>query len=577
MTGPFSVDILVLAESNSSVQFVVKGAAYSRPMLKLDQAKLEELERGAPSLETVQEIAGQITAWFEKDDNDAFRQDVLNALESEEQVRFIFRFADALAPDFRFAPLELCHLQKSPLLTYEKVRSIVHRIPFMPTLPGTIAQNYPFRVLIVRSNPSKLGGAVPAADSIRNSILAAGAKLGKGAVEVDLLSRDEPASAGLPTFENFKQQVLGCRYHLLVFLGHGERISDSSVIKFEHDLGQSAVVKNPDELRMVLKQSPIPVVMLAGCLTAAEEPSVPVDPEATLSWVRGAHGFAQALVGSDSGVQLSVGMRYKLATTDAQKFLSAFFDSLLKQPAGGVPVAGDVEIAVKRGREALFKAAYPPTWSAPAIFRNLYVNKNESDPEPVFPFLRTPAVDILPPEDLRDMQYRDATWKMLAATAVSARPPAMLSVAMGMLNEADQNLEQHAHSRGCVFVSAARLEAKPGDRIELLVRWSNVKELQSLRISVKIDPPVNIESVALAPGLTKDFRSLRDDTGLILIEPRNAGAPLSVSDGDLLTLKLTVPAQPGIYYTVETTIKPTELQPIRLTCTVPNAILVPPL
>jgi hypothetical protein len=327
---------------------------------------------------------------------------------------------------------------------------------------------------------------------------------------------------------------------------------------------------------MVLKESPIPVVMLAGCMTAAEEPNPAADPEATLSWVRGAHGFAQALVGTDSGVQLSVGMRYKLATRDAERFLSAFFDSLLKQQNEGAPVAGDVEIAVKRGRESLFQAAYPPTWSAPAIFRNLYVNKNESDSEPIFQFLRTPAVDIFPKDDLRDMQYREKTWRMLAGSALNSRQPELLTYAMDILNDADRNLEQHAHSRGCVFVSAGRLEAKSGDRIELPVRWSNVKQLRSLRIDVQIEPPISIDSVTLAPALAKDFRSLKDEAGLIVIEPRNAGATIPVSDGELLLLKLTVPARTGTYYTVRTTINLNDLQPSARICTVPNAVIVPP-
>src|SRR5262249_23833827 len=119
---------------------------------------------------------------------------------------------------------------------------------------------------------------------------------------------------------------------------------------------------------------------------------------------------------SDSGVQLAVGMRYKLDTDLAKEFLVQFFDALL-----GAANRGNVEAAVREGRTRIYQS-YPnlSSWSAPVIYRNLDKSNASLGKEPMFSFLRSPPK----PDDAEDRaaaEVRSACWKQIAKSSKSRR------------------------------------------------------------------------------------------------------------------------------------------------------------
>jgi hypothetical protein len=107
-------------------------------------------------------------------------------------------------------------------------------------------------------------------------------------------------------------------YHILVFLGHGDiRETPGTAVPVGQLQLETADRKHDSyearRLSALLHEYPVPVVMLIGCLTAAD--LTPEMLEAVESefprWLRGSQGVAQALINGTSGVQCAVGMRYR--------------------------------------------------------------------------------------------------------------------------------------------------------------------------------------------------------------------------------------------------------------------------
>ena len=173
-------------------------------------------------------------------------------------------------------------------------------------------------------------------------------------VQVDVISSeagiDRPA-----TWQGLRDHLkLTDDYNVLVYLGHGELTPSSHgeqpigqlYIESEDGAGHQPI--SAPMIARLLAIYPIPVVVLAGCMTATQA-------DGRISG--GDQGVAQALINSsEAGVQVAVGMRMELETAAATSFLKAFFTSLLSQES-----AGDIDRAVLcLGRRAL------PQWPAPA-------------------------------------------------------------------------------------------------------------------------------------------------------------------------------------------------------------------
>ena len=245
--------------------------------------------------------------------------------------------------------------------------------------PGAVAaaQSWPFKVLLVRAFPPDLD-PVPEVAPLVGKILAAGAAYGAGMVQVDVLSReaaiDRPA-----TWAAFKERLQEEKnYNMLVFLGHAELApalaggEPVAQLYMEAEDGQGSQPIDAPQLARLLADCPVDVVVLAGCLTAAEPVAGAVRARS------GAQGVAQALVNSsDAGVEVAVAMRTELRTTAAVTFLQSFFKSLLnpKPNAKGVVSGGNIDTAVRAARTELFSTACsrrngPRRWCCARTSRN---------------------------------------------------------------------------------------------------------------------------------------------------------------------------------------------------------------
>ena len=359
------------------------------------------------------------------------------------------------------------------------------------------------------------------------------------------------------TKKAFIAQLQAVPYDVLVYLGHGsleELIPGSqptSALLFEKAGGENADDHDPmdaAQLNGVFKSLPakVPVVLLTGCLTAAETPNEKEQylEKLALQRLRGSQAIAQALVNSpDTGVQLVVGMRYRLEASAAMTFLEGFFQGLLQRHPG------NVEAAVRTGREALFQeAVHPPQWSAPVVFRTLA-------PEPFFDFMTRPPAGatvtaaprpaatngfglaaastgpaapvgpsggdgsgnlagpgptqdtIVPgwlpsPTEERDLLYRTVAWDALVQQPVSMRTAGSLQFPTQILEQSEQRLRQRGLADGVVLMPE-RVEVQHDQPAVVTVRlygaafvdWVNGRVVSS-------SDALKIDSVEPTPALT---------------------------------------------------------------------------
>jgi hypothetical protein len=327
-TNDFTVTITSMA--NGQLRFSVNSAnpplsdkVYVRPAPGLNEAIIEALRSGNADAATILEAETGITDWLLSNPPDAFFEKLSAALAAPVPVRLIFRLEDALRITLGQLPIELARPQSGYLIFSKNLQSIMHLPPYDgPAQTSLSAPGYPLRVLIVRSNPINLGGAVPPALPIRKKIKEDSGY--RGEIFRGRTNRSGPAEQGEYRFEPADMGAFS-------EADRGELSSTGLFgtwsLKFEDDCGKNPVSVAPDQLNLCLQNHPVLVVLLVGCLTAAQfqQNYLAGFPEkqqqALLNWIRGNQGGAQALVESDSGVQLAVGMRCKLDTDLAQDFL----------------------------------------------------------------------------------------------------------------------------------------------------------------------------------------------------------------------------------------------------------------
>ena len=442
MINDFVVEILPAGEDNLRFFLTATTPRLNRQRLNkkrfaLSSDDIDTLRRGEPSQALTQKVAAALSQWLIGGEITGWLDSALKST-SEESVRLVLDVDSELLPALADLPIELLYFQEGWFALQPRVSAIVHQLQKSvgSSLPPGSHQ-YPLRVLFVRSNPSDWGGAVPEAATVCNDVVKLAADRGPNQVEVDLLSREvsalQPApnpdpwpefrqhlidrdihTLDTPTWENFREYLKKTHYDILVYLGHGDLpdpegdVLPMGKLEFESEDGESQSV-TAEQLKYQLQQPSraVPVVLLTGCLTAAEFKKLAEDRQKAIielipKMMRGSQGVAQTLVSSEAGVHFAVGMRYKLETKLAVSFLRAFFKSLLKERRG------HVEAAVRAGREELMAITgpYPPTWSAPVVFRTL-------GNEPMFDFLaRAPFFEITE-ENKRDQEYREKTWALL--------------------------------------------------------------------------------------------------------------------------------------------------------------------
>lgn len=464
--------VQILPADNDNLRFFLTASTPRLTRQRLNKKRfalspddIDTLRRGEPSQALTQKVADALSQWLIGGEITGWLDSALKST-TEESVRLVLDVDPELLPVLADLPIELLYFQEGWFALQPRVSAIVHQLQKSvgSSLPPG-AREYPLRVLFVRSNPTDWGGAVPGAAAVCNDVVKLALERGPDQVEVDLLSREatalQPApnpdpwpefrkhlidrdipALDTPTWENFREYLNKTHYDILVYLGHGDLpdpegdVLPMGKLEFESAEGESQSV-TAEQLKYQLQQPSraVPVILLAGCLTAAEFKKLEDERQKAIlelipKMMRGSQGVAQTLVSSEAGVHFAVGMRYKLEAKLAVSFLRAFFKSLLKEKRG------HVEGAVRAGREELMAITgpYPPTWSAPVVFRTL-------GNEPMFDFLvRGPHFELTD-ENRRDQEYREKTWALLV------KQPG-LQLAHDVLEETEGKMRKRAQTGG---------------------------------------------------------------------------------------------------------------------------------
>jgi hypothetical protein len=548
-------------------------------LLAIASDKLARLRSGEAPQALASEIANSVSDWFLSTDLEIHLR---YALGDSSPFRVVLQpVEERLAASLVDVPFELLEMAPSdPLALKPAVRAIVHQLQKIGRpRPSPSARDWPLRVLVVRSNPNDLGGEVPPAAPIRQSILdIANAEYGPGSVDVRTIS-NEPGVGVPATWDGFRAEIALVPYDILVFLGHGdvapgfEELPGTGLLKFEELDGQTPRPITAAQLNVVLQQHPVPVVILAGCLTAAAPPGDPRDPRPRMTrWMRGNQGVAQALVNSESGVQIAVGMRYRLESLDATLFLGAYFRSLLTGPN-----PGDVEAAVHAGREALYaNQQYPPSWSAPVIY-------GAPVDEPLFDYLQR-APSLRDPADDPDQLYRDVSWSSLAQIPFANRTRGVTDPQYAELDRREKGFLDRYVAQNVPVVWPSRFETVPGLTANVDIRLHGALAVQSIegrvtftdRTAVAANPK---RSAAVAAAGFKIAFVTGDPGELGFIASRAPGpggpAPGPLPAGPLFSFEIPAGVAPGLVNVVDVVIDAVK-NPHRAVRGWSNAVIVSP-
>ncbi len=550
-----------------------------RAIPQLPDNETNALRFGDANQAVVDNMTKAVSNWLLGKDLETPLETALSQLSPQEKLRLIFYVDERLRADPNLGvtladlPFELLKLPGDavPLILSPKLGAMLHlleKVPFASV--STTQRTPPLRVLIVHANPKFLGGQVPNPLPIRQQILDLGAALGPNRVEVDVLSRVQGEGVvGLPTRAGLWTRLHDFpAYDILIYLGHGgtdqtfQDLAPIAFLQLEDANGEKPDRLTPDVLAAELQNRPVPVVLLVGCLTAAEVPANELDglKEAMPRAMRGNQGVAQALVNSSSGVQLAVGMRFRLETNDAQVFLASFFRSLLKYNPG------NVEAAVHLAREELNAISpFKGSPASPVVFRVL------SD-EPMFEWLVRHDL-ILP--DPKLLQLRDIFWRDLAAQ--SAQSP---SVALDSRRQVLDRLQDQIIADMCTHgpvLAAMWKDAAPDDTVSLPVVLRGQLELRELEGKLIVDGAgaaiQGLEgTTALRAAGYRLLRELEGSQAYFRIQPRDnaTGKP---PEGALMEAQVKLAPTPGVIYPL--TLEILQREPAHPLGLLNNAIIVP--
>jgi hypothetical protein len=554
--------------------------------------KLDLLRGGDASDMVVEEMTANVSQWLQDPDLDLPL--ILNLANVGQPgflpSRLIFNVRNIVDEKLRYkladVPFELLRASddSTPFVLHQGVSSVVHMLPkvgIAPTSPT--AGMWPLRILILRANPEDWGGEVSEALPIRDLIKSLRPDFGPDLLQVDVLSREQglPASDH-PTKENLNER-LKKRYDILVFVGHGD-IRESfegqlpiGVVQLETEDGKHADPVDASQLSILLHAFPVPVVLLIGCMTAS---GLPADVLQELSkeipqWMRGIHGVAQALINSQSGVQVAVGMRFKIESKDGERFLKSFFTSLLGQPGGPVEEIGDIEAAVRTARRDLNLFGHRPPLSraAPVIFRTL-------GKEPMFPYIATPPTC---PIVSAHQEVRANIWDALSKLNLSWRQTqgeSLYERILDMLKDVDQKLVDEVLGQHSALIMPGRVEAEPDKTVVVPVELRgslNVSNLQGGLVELSGDCKIIdlIPTKALTDaGFDLFLRQTPEENRkeFIIRQGNGTASPLPV--GNLFEIIIAIKPTVSTYYVIGVE-KLKTIPPISI-CSSNNGIIVPP-
>jgi hypothetical protein len=592
---------------------------FARPIPDLPADQLDQLRLGDPDSAVVDQITRKVGEWLLKPDPAGLKLDLdlgkILRLDKADgpPTRVVFSLLEVDQPEvlarLTDVPLELLVPGKGgdPFVISRRVASLVHLLRKTgSTVMPREASAWPLRVLIVRSDPQNLGGGVPKALPLRQHILDQRPELAAHVV-VDLLTSEDEAAGialGRPTRAAIFDQLLK-PYHILVYLGHGDvRQPDPESLPIgelllESEDGSVADAVDAKKLSGLLQKTPapsVPVVLLVGCLTATElrpgmtlerlEPRIP-------RWMRGNQGVAQALVNGQSGVQLVVGMRYRIENKEALFFLKAFFTSLLcgTLDRGRLDHAaiGEIEAAVQSARHGLHFLSEKIGWAAPVVYRS-------DRSELAFRFLSSPPVGVVPTQQ---QAIRASAWEALAAMPGAMRPPAnpsaLHAAVMKMLQDAEDELVARVKQTAALLMPQRQevsldlgATAAGTLAVRVPVESHGPVAVQTLRATVAVSSSsgggaagaaTSITAVHPAPALGAAGFQLAvigapgaDTLGLRI--DSDAGGIRPLPAGTLFDVELAVPAAPQSCHTI--TLVDVSAMPPQAVVGVANAVIVPP-
>jgi hypothetical protein len=596
-----------------------------RPFIRLEAEEEEkllsgELRRDPEAEDFINEIGARVSNWLlGKDLNPVLNVTLRNL--SNERLRLIFSVDPRLRSNFDFTavPIELLRPllgQPDPYAVNEKVASILHLLDKIGTTQNSSnTLQWPLRVLIVRSNPEDLGGAVPRAVPFANNILKLceerGA-VGPMSVNIDVMTKErketvpdgevvEPPRPELniiegATWDVFRQRLSDSNkdpYDILIYLGHGSLNTEGAVpegcLQFESPDGTAKKEVEAWKLAASFNSISVPVVLLVGCYTAAqlgrlEQKRREILNKKRVEWVQGSQGVAQSLINSSSGVQAVVGMRYRLEMEDALLFIGSFFHSLLSTEPG------NVEAAVHYARRELrITSPYIAAWSAPVVFRRLRKTEQGEQDEPLFKYLATQP-PLAPTCEIPESNWRPRSifWKKLLDRPWSGRAPEEKSTTLSFLKEFEDEAINTVLEKAPLIMPQVLMPDKldsiikqPGETIEVPIRLYGRIDLKINKLDgqVVIDREVTILSL-------KASQELKDcGYKLMMGELEGQRAAFSIIPGGTGNLKelnniilflITIKLSQDFNVQCSIGINGLTAEPPKTICPGSNAVIIPP-
>jgi hypothetical protein len=525
MTLEISLDIA--PDGDAGLTLTLNGAGTSevlaRPLFAFDQGLLEKLRLGQASEAEAKPLATAISDWLLGAD---LRDRLATFLGGQDDLRVVLRADRDLLAQLSDVPLELVSMPGTilPLVLHPRVTSLVRMPPVLGALATSDAPGWPFRVLIVRTNPVDLGGNVPEAGPVKAAIdeIADGMGLSSDNIRVDVLTSElggEPV-----TWKAFRDQLKLGPYHVLVYLGHGQvtKVDDATSVgylQFEEANGHTPIDGGSIAVQLVLR--PARVVILAGCLTAAGGGFDEQLPDS----LRGAQGVAQAIIGSEAAVDIAVGMRDLLEVQAATQLLVAFFKSLLKDNPG------DVELSIREARNELFgNGRYPPSWSSAVVYTK--------GPASMLSFLTEEPPATKAQHDKQNLleQTRDSRRKIAQEFLGPIPDRTRHLAALAVVGDIEKTVV------GKDPMIRPRFTDAPAGAVEIPIELLGSLKVRRITGTVSISGGALIQGFVMAPRLAGKFTLLSGAPGSTVqfsIDPVAAEAKLAA--GPLFTINATVP------------------------------------
>lgn len=562
-----------------------------RKLIKWEpETAVDELMRGEltgpEGADFVAKVTKQVSEWLLDPDLGPYLTLTLQNV-AEHQARLIFATDERLDDIMNFSevPIELVTPEGGTAYALDhRFAAVVHLLGSRRESETPASSLYwPLRVLVFRANP-KDRDLVPEAAPISEHIRTLGASLGVGAVQVDVVS-SEPAVGVRASVEEFRTR-LGASldpYDVLVFLGHGNVVDEFGrrrpSLRFEAGDGRGGQDVPAKDLADILQEHPVPVVLLVSCLSADKVASLSDDERQELrrdviEWMRGNQGVAQALIANDAArVQVVLGMRYRLESSDADRFLRAFFDSLLKLKPG------HVEAAVRRARGELNQSTFPAAYSAPVMFRAY-----GGTAEPLFPFLGSKMPGCMVPRG--SWHLRELFWDDLQRLPLDVRQAVDASTALEFLKQTERALiaeatDQPGTSLVLPEVAPEAVLQRPGATVSVPIRLYGeipVPKLERLEGRLTVNrAPGSLKTAIVSPEMAAagyELWSQIEGADLIFTLKAKDGADLGrLNDVRLFDVELAL--GPGTDERYEIAVHGIESTPAASVCPGMSAVIVP--